>query len=75
MDINNLWDKTAYYIVHYGTIWVSLALALAALGSWRLTNVLNNHNMRMKEAKLSWYVAVGNGVLAVGVLVASAVMK
>ncbi|HEY3423149.1 MAG TPA: hypothetical protein VGL27_00020 [Negativicutes bacterium] len=69
VDLTFIWLKTAFYIVHYGTIWVALTLLLSAFGAWRLTAVLNLHNMRMKEAKLSWYIAITNGTLAILVLI------
>ncbi|MCE5286275.1 MAG: hypothetical protein LLG02_10570 [Pelosinus sp.] len=53
LDLSVLWQKFAFIIVHYTSIWLLAAFFGTALASWYLSVVLTKHNNRAREAKLA----------------------
>lgn len=60
-----IWQKLAFQIVHKTTIWLLLVFLGTALSSWHLGNILDKHNAREKEAKLSRKIAIGYTATAI----------
>jgi uncharacterized membrane protein len=67
MNLDALWQKTAFIIVHYTSIWLLAAFFGTALASWYLAVVLDKHNTRAREAKLARRTAAAYTVIG-GVL-------
>lgn len=57
-------QKTAYFILHYTTLWLLLAFLFAAGAARYLAYILDQHNNRMREAKLARRTALFNVTLA-----------
>lgn len=67
IDFLALWQKVAFIIVHYTSIWLLTAFFGTALAAWYLSAVLDKHNIRAREAKLARktaavYTVVGGGL-------------
>lgn len=52
-NIDYVWQKISYLIVHKTTIWLLFVLFTTALASWRLASALDKQNARAREAKLA----------------------
>jgi hypothetical protein len=53
VDLPTLWQKFAFIIVHYTSIWLLAAFFGTALAAWYLAAVLDKHNTKAREAKLA----------------------
>lgn len=74
-NIYDIWQKTAYVIVHKTTIWLLLVLLGTALASWLLAAVLDMQNARAREAKLARRTAAAYTAIALTLWMFSIIFK
>jgi len=70
-----MWQKIAFQIVHKTTIWVLLVFFLTAGASWYLSNLLDKHNARGREAKLARSTALFYTISALALWLFSFIMS
>jgi len=57
MDLQALWTKIAFLLVHIANFELPLVFFSTALAAWYLSHVLNKHNARQRDAKVARRVA------------------
>lgn len=76
MDFLYYWQKFAWLISRYGTIWLILTLILSAVASIGMYNIFMKHQApRLQEAHLAWWAAVLNLGAVVFILVLGLIIK
>lgn len=75
IDLFGLWQKTAFIIVHYTSLWLLIAFFGTALASWYLASVLDKHNSREREAKLARKTALAYTAVGIALWLFSFIMS
>lgn len=58
VDLVALLKRIDYLLIHETTLWLLIVLLGIALASWHLSNVLNKHNARAREANFARKTAI-----------------
>jgi hypothetical protein len=70
------WRKFAWFINHYGTLWLVLTLVLSAVTSIAMYHIFMKHQApRLREAHLAWWTPVVNLGAALFVIVLGLIAK
>lgn len=74
-SLDILWQKIAFIIVHYTTIWVLIVFFGTSLASWYLSVVLSKHNDRKRETNLARKTAMVYTILGAALWLFSYIMS
>ncbi|MEG6586169.1 hypothetical protein [Dendrosporobacter sp. 1207_IL3150] len=75
-DLSYIWQKTAFILTHYISIWILIAFFSSSAALWYLAGILEKHNSpRLKEIKLSRITAAAYVATAVGLWFISIILS